>query len=119
MMKKRLTVILLSLVLILSALGSLTACNDGDVVILNVYNWGEYISDGEDGTVNVTAAFEEYFNNNLSEKYGHKIKVNYTTYSSNEELYAKLTNTNTSYDVIIPSDYLVALLIREHEQHCY
>lgn len=117
MMKSRLTLIFISLVLLITLVVSFTACNDSDVVVLNVYNWGEYISDGEDDTVNVTAAFEEYFNENLAEKYGHKIKVNYTTYSSNEELYAKLTNTNTSYDVIIPSDYLVALLIREGLLH--
>ena len=95
----------------------LSSCTKSEEVILNVYNWGEYISDGADETLNVNAEFEKYFNETLSEKYGHKIKVNYTTYSSNEELYAKLKNTNTSYDVIIPSDYLVALLIREKELH--
>ena len=108
---------LLSLIVILGITSVFTACDKTEEVVLNVYNWGEYISDGEDETVNVTAAFEEYFNANLSEKYGFKVKVNYTTYSSNEELYAKLTNTNTSYDFIIPSDYLVALLIRENMLH--
>ena len=96
---------------------SLTACNKSDEVILNVYNWGEYISDGEDGTIAVNDEFERYFNENLSGKYGYKVKINYTTYSSNEELYAKLKNTNTPYDVIIPSDYLIALLIREEMLH--
>lgn len=117
MIKCRFIAIILSLTAVLASLLCLASCNESEVVVLNVYNWGEYISDGEDDTVNVTAAFEEYFNNNLAEKYGHKIKVNYTTYSSNEELYAKLTNTNTSYDVIIPSDYLVALLIRDGLLH--
>ena len=116
-MMKRIFVCLLSALMLVSVLATFTSCNDTEEVILNVYNWGEYISDGEDGTVNVTAAFEEYFNNNLAEKYGYTVKVNYTTYSSNEELYAKLKNTNTSYDVIIPSDYLVALLIREDMLH--
>ena len=104
-------------IIILSMSFSLVSCENDDEVILNVYNWGEYISDGEDDSLNVNAEFEKYFNENLSEKYGYKVKVNYTTYSSNEELYAKLKNTNTSYDVIIPSDYLVALLIREQELH--
>lgn len=109
---------LLSLALLLSAAVCLISCGEGeDEVILNVYNWGEYISDGEDDSLNVNAEFEKYFNENLSEKYGYKVKINYTTYSSNEELYAKLKNTNTSYDVIIPSDYLVALLIREEMLH--
>ena len=119
-MKRSLKALLcfLSIALLLSAALCLTSCDGGgDEVILNVYNWGEYISDGEDDSLNVNAEFENYFNENLSEKYGFKVKVNYTTYSSNEELYAKLKNTNTSYDVIIPSDYLVALLIREDMLH--
>ena len=108
----------LTLVLILSASALvLSSCQTNNEVILNVYNWGEYISDGADDTLNVNAEFEKYFNETLSKKYGHKIKVNYTTYSSNEELYAKLKNTSTSYDVIIPSDYLISLLIREEMLH--
>ncbi len=119
-MKKSLSsfVCLFSLILIIIPSSVLlSSCSKSEEVILNVYNWGEYISDGADDTLNVNAEFEKYFNETLSQKYGHKIKVNYTTYSSNEELYAKLKNTNTSYDVIIPSDYLVALLIREGELH--
>lgn len=113
---KKITVTLSAVLLLFSAF-VLVSCNESNEVILNVYNWGEYISDGEDGSVAVNEEFEKYFNENLSEKYGFKVKVNYTTYSSNEELYAKLKNTNTSYDVIIPSDYLVALLIREEMLH--
>ena len=113
---KKITVTLSAVLLLFSAF-VLVSCNESNEVILNVYNWGEYISDGEDDSVAVNEEFEKYFNENLSEKYGFKVKVNYTTYSSNEELYAKLKNTNTSYDVIIPSDYLVALLIREEMLH--
>jgi spermidine/putrescine transport system substrate-binding protein len=36
------------------------------------------------------------------------IKVNYTTFAHNEELYAKLKSGGTSYDIIIPSDYMIA-----------
>lgn len=108
---------ILTISLIAASAICLSSCDSDDEVILNVYNWGEYISDGEDDSLNVNAEFEKYFNENLAEKYGYKVKINYTTYSSNEELYAKLKNTNTSYDVIIPSDYLVALLIREDMLH--
>ena len=115
---KRLLICLLALSMLMSAAVCFTSCGDSDEeVILNVYNWGEYISDGEDDSLNVNAEFEKYFNETLSEKYGYKVKINYTTYSSNEELYAKLKNTNTSYDVIIPSDYLIGLLIREDMLH--
>jgi len=70
---------------------------------VNVYNWGEYISPGDDGGLDVIAEFES--------RYG--IKVNYTNFETNEELYNVLVNSNSSYDVIIPSDYMVARLREE------
>ncbi len=80
----------------------------GQTITLNVYNWGEYISDGSEGTLDVNKAFEEYFNSNLSSKYGGiKIKVEYSTYATNEDMYSKLKNSAVSYDIIIPSDYMI------------
>lgn len=91
-----------------------------EVVTVNVYNWGEYISDGsetEDGeaTVDVNKEFEEYYSKLLSQKEGRKIKVkvNYTTFASNEDLYAKLKGGAGGYDVIIPSDYMIERLKAE------
>ena len=75
----------------------------GQNVTLNVYNWGEYISNGSDDSVDVVAAFEKLTG----------IKVNYTTFDSNESLYAKLKSGAANYDVIIPSDYMVAKMISE------
>lgn len=75
----------------------------GQKRIVNVYNWGEYISDGSDDSINVNKEFERITG----------IKVNYTTFSSNEELYVKLKVGGISYDVIIPSDYMIAKLIKE------
>lgn len=70
---------------------------------LNVFNWGEYISNGEEGTLDTIASFEEKYN----------VKVNYTNYESNEEMYNLLKESNSSYDVIIPSDYMISKLIEE------
>lgn len=81
---------------------------------LNVYNWGEYISDEDDeeyGLIDVIASFEDYFNENLAEKYGCYIKVNYSTYATNEDMYAKITNSAVAYDVITPSDYMIEKMI--------
>ena len=75
-----------------------------DQVTINVYNWGQYISDGSDDTLDVIAAFEEAYPN---------IKVNYSTYDSNEIMYAKLANGGITVDVIIPSDYMIGRLIAE------
>lgn len=75
----------------------------GKNITLNVYNWGEFISNGSDGSVDVVAAFEKLTG----------IKVNYTTFDSNESMYAKLKSGAASYDVIVPSDYMVAKMIAE------
>ena len=75
----------------------------GQNVAINVYNWGEYISNGSDDSVDVVAAFEKLTG----------IKVNYTTFDSNESMYAKLKSGAANYDVVIPSDYMVAKMIAE------
>lgn len=75
----------------------------GQGVTLNVYNWGEYISNGSDDSVDVVAAFEQLTG----------IEVNYTTFDSNESMYAKLKSGAASYDIVIPSDYMVAKMIAE------
>ena len=54
-------------------------------------------------------AFEEYCRDVL----GMKVRVNYVTYTSNEDLYAKLSTGAVSYDVVIPSDYMIARLRNE------
>ena len=71
---------------------------------INVYNWGEYISTGADeGTLDVNGEFTKLSG----------IKVNYTNYATNEELYAKLKGGGASYDIIIPSDYMISKMIKE------
>lgn len=76
----------------------------GQGISINVYNWGEYISTGaEEGTLNVNGEFEKLTG----------IKVNYTNYATNEELYAKLKGGGASYDIIIPSDYMISKMIKE------
>ena len=75
-----------------------------ETITLNVYNWGQYMARGEDGSVDIIAAFEE--------KYPH-IKVNYTTYDSNEIMYSKLSGGGVAIDVIFPSDYMIARMIQE------
>ena len=92
-----------ALILVVSVAGG------SDTLELNVYNWGEYISDGSDGSLDTVKAFEAWY----EETYGEKVHVNYTTYASNEDMYAKLKSGAVSYDVIIPSDYMIARLANE------
>ncbi|MBE6680002.1 MAG: spermidine/putrescine ABC transporter substrate-binding protein [Ruminococcaceae bacterium] len=84
--------------------------NAAEKKVVNVYSWGEYISDGSEGTLDSNAAFEEYY----FEKYGEEIEVVYTTYASNEDMYAKLKSGASGYDVVVPSDYMIARLINEN-----
>lgn len=76
----------------------------GEDISINVYNWGEYISTGADeGTLDVNGEFTKLTG----------IKVNYTNYATNEELYAKIKSGGASYDIIIPSDYMISKMIKE------
>ncbi|MBR7071609.1 MAG: spermidine/putrescine ABC transporter substrate-binding protein [Clostridia bacterium] len=70
---------------------------------LNVYNWGEYIPEGLDGSMHLIKEFEKVTG----------IKVNYSTYVSNETMYSQLKNGGVSYDIIIPSDYMISRLVKE------
>lgn len=88
--------------IVLCILLTLVGCSKSDPVekygsdVLNVFNWGEYI--GED----VIANFEEEY----------RVKVNYSLFESNEIMYTKLLSGNT-YDVIVPSDYMIERLMEE------
>ena len=101
-MTKKLCSLLLCVLVAMSSL-VFSGCSGGWDGEVNVYNWGEYISNGDDDTLDVIAEFERRYN----------IKVNYTNFETNEELYNVLVNSNSSYDVIIPSDYMVERLRSE------
>lgn len=64
---------------------------------LNVFNWSEYLPDS------VIKEFETKFN----------IKVNYITYSSNEEMLARIMAGNEIYDVAVASDYMVDVMRKQ------
>ena len=115
-MKKILTLGFLTLLLSVLCI-SLVACGGeaeekadlGNTITLNVYNWGEYISDGSLGSYDTNAEFEKY----CKEVLGKNVKVVYTTYATNEDMYAKITSGAGTYDIIIPSDYMIQKLREE------
>ena len=106
-MKKRFAAFFAALVFLASALPSASAASGAPAAksgeTINVYNWGEYISNGVDGSLDVNKEF--------TKRTG--IQVNYTTFESNENLYAKLVSGGANYDVIIPSDYMISKLTAE------
>ena len=115
---KKLITLLISLLLLLSVMPT-TALADDEYftqeqidyyknlglqgTTVNVYNWGEYISDGSEGSMDVIYQFERLTG----------AKVNYTNFESNENMYSKLSGGGVSYDVIVPSDYMIDRLIDE------
>lgn len=96
-------------VLVLYAVPISVNADDGGInnnykgTTLRVFNWGEYISDGEDDTLDVITEFENETG----------IDVEYITYANNEELYASMENGGITYDVIVPSDYMFERLLAE------
>ena len=100
-MKKLLSFLLVSCLLV----GLFSGCRLKDSrTVINVYNWGQYMSDGSDGYLDVIAEFE---------RQNPDIRVNYVTFDSNETMYSKMANGGITVDVIIPSDYMVGRLIED------
>lgn len=102
---KRLFQIGLSLILITGTLVGCSALSTGTVPsvpeknekVLNVFNWSEYLP--------------ESIINEFQEKYG--IKVNYLTYSSNEEMLAKIMAGDDIFDISVASDYMVEVMRKQ------
>ena len=74
---------------------ALTSCSSEETVTIRVFNWGDFI--------------DEDVLDMFTQETG--IKIIYDTFDSNETMYTRIQNT--SYDVIFPSDYMVARLMRE------
>ena len=101
---KKVICVVLSVLLAVSCLAGLSGCGSSKKTTLYVYNWGQYISEGDDGSLDVIAAFEKAYPN---------IRVQYSTYDSNEIMYSKLANGGITVDVIIPSDYMIGRMVQE------
>lgn len=81
---------------------SFSACDKTEEKVLRVYNWGEFIAE------DVLDMFYEETG----------IKIEYDTYNENEAMYTKVKNSgDNSYDVIVPSDYMVKKMADEGMLH--
>lgn len=102
-MKKKKWICLLLCLLCCLVMFPSSVCAAPETRTLRVFNWGEYISDGSDGSLNVIKEF--------TKRTG--IQVDYQVFSTNEEMYAKVISGSTDYDVLIPSDYMIGKMINE------
>lgn len=98
---KRVGAILLTLVFLVGSFGygiwAFANKNKTQQQVLNVFNWSEYLPQS------VIDKFEETYN----------VKVNYSTFSSNEEMLAKLMAGGGKYDVAVASDFMVEILKKQ------
>ncbi len=94
---KRIIAVVLSVAIALSCMAVIIRSNTTETIVLNVYNWGEYID------LSVVEQFEA--------EYG--IEVNYTTFDQNESMYTKIISGSADYDIVVPSDYMISKMIEE------
>lgn len=66
-------------------------------VTLKVFNWGDYIDES------VLTMFEDETG----------AKIEYILYDSNDAMYERITKSNESFDVCIPSDYMIEKMVKE------
>ncbi len=97
---KKFAALLLVFVFVVS---TLAGCAGGgeEQVVLNVYNWGDYIDES------ILEDFETETG----------IKVNYEMFATNEDMYVKLKQGGTKYDVAFPSDYMIEKMVKEDMLH--
>lgn len=112
----------LSLALLAPTLFSLGGCASEKEITLRVYNWEEYIDEGGEGSYDYDFAddpteadtrpildkFEEWY----KETYGTKVRVEYSTFGTNEDLYNQL-KLGDKYDLVCPSEYMIMKLAAE------
>ena len=95
--------------------------SDSDTIILRVCNWEEYIDTGDwdeaieldsgeiKGENSIVKDFEDWY----YQTYGVRVKVEYSTFGTNEELYSQL-NLGNVFDLVCPSDYMIMKLMTEN-----
>lgn len=115
--------IIITMMICLTVQPSLAYAKGNDTLTLKVGNWEEYIDQGgwadadsiklPSGTIKskngIISDFEEWYYHT----YGKHIKVEYSTYGTNEDLYSKLILGET-YDLVCPSEYMFSKLLKEN-----
>lgn len=106
-----------------AAMSSADVVNAADKTItLRICNWEEYIDEGgwdddelidlDNGDIfgenHMVSDFEDWY----YENYGVRVKVEYSTFGTNEELYSQLT-LGDAFDLVCPSDYMIMKLMKE------
>lgn len=115
--------IALSMVCSLVSTPTAVAAIQNETVVLNIGNWEEYIDEGgwaadeaidlDSETITSENGLISDFEDWYYKTYGKHVKVEYSTFGTNEDLYSKLILGET-YDVVCPSEYMFMKLIKEN-----
>ncbi len=97
MLKRMISLVIVS-AMALTMMAGLAGCGSDGRKKIYVYNCGEYINE------EVLSIFEKEY---------PEYKVVYDTYATNEEMYQKVVSSGVSYDVLVPSDYMIERMIKE------
>lgn len=114
---KRTATLALAAALVSAPVLAVAGCAPDDTIVLRVYNWEEYMDeggedsyDGTEAAPSMTERFEAWY----EETYDTPIRVEYTTYGTNEDMYNQLMLTNEGdYDLLCPSEYMIMKLAAE------
>ena len=91
--------LLYSLICLLLLPAVVSSCvDDGRKEILKVYNWGDYIDE------DLIPEFEAWY----EEQTGESVEIIYQTFDINEVMLAKIENGEADFDVVCPSEYIIA-----------
>lgn len=113
MRKKNISALFLALTIISS--NALTSCGEtatkANEIVLNVYNSADYIKedDADTNEKGLITQFEDY----CLKEYNQKVRINYSTFDTNETMLSELKTGKANYDLVCPSDYVIQKMIKE------
>ena len=129
-MKYKVFSIIFSILLVITLPLALCSCSTqksskNDEIILRIANWEEYLDEGDwDDDEEIELENEKKiigrnsmikdFENWYEKTYHKKVKVEYSTFGTNEDMYNQLTIGDT-YDLICPSEYMTMKLMAENK----
>ena len=117
----------LLMLLPLSLVGAaLAGCDSKDEVrVLRVLNCEDYIYEYEEGDEENATEGEKWYTEDVMDQFvdywkaktGEEIEYVYDTFDTNETMFNELQTGKTSYDIIVPSDYMIQKLISNDMLH--
>ena len=96
--------LLLAILMLAASLALFAACGDSYDEEITVYNWEDYIY----SKTELQNDFNEYY----KVKTGKTVKVNYSTFDTNETMLTNIINGDAVVDVIAPSEYAIEKLLQ-------